>query len=93
MLIRSLEQNWALMDFRTHLFIDNSGAEFHADSEPYIIKTWVSKNEQKRSDDTTILSPLLKIFAMPMTTFTYYIYAMQTWFAYAKSLCSASKST
>ena len=31
MLIRSLEQNWALMDFRTHLFIDNSGAEFHAD--------------------------------------------------------------
>ena len=32
------------------------------------IKTWVSKNQQKRLDDATILSPLLKIFAVPMTT-------------------------
>ena len=35
MLIRSLEQNWALLDFRTHFFIDNSSAEFHADYESY----------------------------------------------------------
>ena len=31
MLIRSREQNWALLDLRTHLFIDNSGTEFRAD--------------------------------------------------------------
>ena len=31
MLIKSQEQNWALLDFHTHLFIDNSGADFHAD--------------------------------------------------------------
>ena len=35
MLIRSQEQNWALVDYRTHLFIDNSGAGFHADWESY----------------------------------------------------------
>ena len=29
------------------------------------IKTWVSKNQQKRLDDTTILLPLLNLFAMP----------------------------
>ena len=35
MLIRSLEQNWALLDFRNQLVIDNSVPEFHADQESY----------------------------------------------------------